>query len=86
MMDAPAPYGELVEQAGFDDIEELDVTAAYRATAVKRQEATVELESGLRAALGDEVYEERRANRTASLAAIEAGELGRTRFVARAVS
>ena len=40
----------------------------------------------MRAALGDQVYEDKQVNRLKSMAAIDAGDLGRTLFTATAPS
>lgn len=83
-VDAPAPYATLVEHAGFVDIAERDVTAAYREISALWLEEVANLEQNLRAALGESVLEEKRARRVRSLAAVEAGYLGRTLVSARA--
>ena len=83
-IDAPAPYRELVERAGFSDVSESDVTPDYRRTAAAWLREMSELEPELRKDLGDQVFEEKQANRQRSMAAIEAGDLGRTQFIANA--
>lgn len=74
------PYPELLRSAGFEHVDEDDVTAAYRSTASRWLTEGVALEEELRTALGDESYEEKNANRRRSLEAIEAGVLGRSLF------
>lgn len=82
VVDAPAPYVELIERAGFNNVAERDVTPDYQRTAAIWLHEAGELEPELRAALGDRVYEEKQGNRLSSMAAIDAGDLGRTLFTA----
>ncbi len=86
VVDAPAPYRELIERAGFNDVAERDVTPEYQRTAATWLREAGELEPGLRAELGDQVYEDKKANRLRSMAAIKAGDLGRTLFTSTAPS
>ncbi len=86
VVDAPAPYLELIERAGFNNVAERDVTPDYQRTAAKWLREAGEMEPRLRAALGDQVYEDKQANRLRSMAAIDAGDLGRTLFTATAPS
>ncbi len=84
MIDSPAPYQQMVEQAGFEQIEASDVTTQYRLTAETWLREAADLEPGLRAAFGDDVFEDRHHTRKVSMKAIESGDLGRTLFTAQA--
>lgn len=74
----PAPiHLPMVERAGFHDVEETDITAAFHSTAVRWLTAAAELEEDLRSALGDRVFEEKLASRRGTFDAIESGDLCR---------
>ncbi len=79
----PTSYESLLRTAGFGDIVAVDQTAEYRATQRHWIDAAIRYEPGLRAAIGDEAYDERRSNRQATLEAIDAGLLARFRYSAR---
>ncbi len=83
-IDSTTPYRTMLDRAGFVEIAEVDVSAAYHRTAVQWLAATRDLEPGLRRALGDSGYEERLDRRTRTVAAIEAGLLARFRYIAGA--
>jgi len=74
----------MLETAGFAAVTEQDITVEFRATAAKWLEEAAALEPELRRAMGDEVFEEKQANRRTTFQAIEAGDLGRLRLVAEA--
>lgn len=76
-VEAPRPYGELLAEAGFDQIRERDVTDQYRRTATIWLEEADRLEGDLRAVMGDEPFEQKQAERRTNLEAIESGILGR---------
>ena len=79
-----APYVALLEDAGFTDIGFTDTTAKYLEVASRWLVAAHDLEGELRDALGDDVYDEKLASREASFEMVEAGEIGRTLFQAKA--
>jgi SAM-dependent methyltransferase len=79
----PRPYRELLAEAGFGDIEHRDVTPDYRETAARRLRESRALESELRAALGAQAFEGRLAEQVSDLAAIDAGVLRRSLYVAQ---
>lgn len=83
-LETSAPYRELLESVGFDDVTEEDVTAHYRQTAACWLRHAEELEPDLRSALSDQVYDEKLATRTASFRELEAGNTARWLFTARA--
>lgn len=75
-------YPSLLASAGFSDIRYSDVTDEYRTTQqawadVMRREAPA-----ISAAMGEPAFEQRLADRTAALAALDAGLLKRSRFSA----
>lgn len=76
------PYGDLLHRAGFTSIIEQDVTDEYIATARRWMRESTALAAPLRAAVGDEVFEEKQETRRQGLAALEAGALGRMRYSA----
>ncbi len=78
------PYLELLARAGFEDLVEEDVTAAYRATAERWLEASAAMEPELRAAMGDEVFQDKQLRRRARIEEIDAGLVGRALLTARA--
>ena len=75
---------ELLEAAGFIDIEETDVTAELVSTARRWHRSSQHLETTLRASLGDQLFDERQDDRIALIAAAEEGLLSRALFVATA--
>lgn len=83
-LDPPAPYPELLSAAGFEDVTERDVTPDYRNTASRWLVEAGNLESELRAVLGDDLFEEKQGNRRRSVGAIEAGDVGRSLLTATA--
>ncbi len=82
---SPAPiHVPMVERAGFHEVEETDITAAFHSTAVRWLTAAAELEKDLRSALGDRVFEEKLASRQGTFDAIESGDLCRLLITAMA--
>lgn len=77
-------YRPLIVQAGFEAIEESDVTEQFGAMATKWLEVAADLEGDLRSVLGDDVFEGKLQSRLETRDAIEAGELRRLLFTARA--
>ena len=73
---------ELLREAGLEGIEEVDVTEAFLETATAWLRHGRRLEPDLRETLGSEKFEELQADREVSVAAIEAGLLRRSLFVA----
>ncbi|MDA9293123.1 hypothetical protein N9Q18_01455 [bacterium] len=79
-------YPALLRSAGFGCVEFEDRTAEYGATQQAWIDATDRHCAGLREALGEDEFAERRRARAASLAAIDDGVLRRRRYVATAPS
>jgi hypothetical protein len=77
------PYAVMLDEAGFADVAEHDVTGAYRETAARWLEEAEELAPQLRTALGD-AFAEKQENRRRSFANIESGHLARKLYTARA--
>ena len=76
-------YPSLLASAGFTEVVADDVTAQYRATLGGWIEASRRHTDELVAIVGPDEVEERRADRLATLAAIDDGVLQRWMFVAR---
>ena len=77
------PYVKLLTQAGFTDIGSRDTTLEYLEVAGRWLVAARELETELRSAVGDEIFDDKYESRAVSYEMIKAGELGRTLFWAR---
>lgn len=77
------PYPDLLETAGFVDIDEHDRTAEYLITARRKLAATERLANRLVELLGPDGYAEERQRRIGAVDAIEASLLRRAVFVAR---
>ncbi len=75
-------YPSLLNTAGFVDVDVRDDTAEYRATQLRWIAANQRHEAALRAAMGDDAYDERQTTRRATLGAIDAGLLARFRYLA----
>ncbi len=75
-------YQSLLATAGFVAVEVRDETEEYRATQLRWIAAGERLEIPMRAAIGDEAYDDRHLNRLAALEAIEDGLLVRYRYSA----
>ena len=67
----------MVQNAGFKDVTQTDVTLAFRATAVRWLEAAAGLDADLRLLLGDGAMVDKMASRRDTFAALEAGEICR---------
>ncbi len=78
------PYAELLARAGFVDVSEEDVTAAYRATASRWLEEAAAMEAELRAAMGAAVYEDKLRRRRSRIEEVDARLIGRALLTARA--
>ena len=74
---------ELLERAGFLEIEEQDVTAEYRETAAELLVRQDEFKDALRSVGGSKPFDERQRDLGRALAAIDDGILSRSLFVAR---
>lgn len=74
----------MLGSVGFDDVEEFDVTAGYRASVCALLDWSAGREHDLRAALGDQLFEDRQHDRRLQLGGIDGGLLSRSMFVARA--
>ncbi len=77
-----ADHVSLLRSAGFDQIEEVDVTKQYLRVQRALFEANERHQRALRAAVGDEEFERRQDFRRGALKAIGAGALRRSLFVA----
>jgi hypothetical protein len=77
------PYVELLVQAGFVEIGSRDTTRGYLEVAGRWLVAARELETELRTAVGDEIFDDKYESRAVSYEMIKAGELGRTLYWAR---
>lgn len=75
-------YPDLISQADFVDIAEIDATAHYRQTAADWLGASIEFAEELRRLLGDQEFERILEERQETLAAIDAGLLRRSIFTA----
>ncbi len=78
------PYVDLLASAGFVDVFVEDTTDAYMTIARDWLDAVDDLESDLRAALGNSIFDHKVATRREGLVQLEAGELGRTLYSATA--
>jgi cyclopropane fatty-acyl-phospholipid synthase-like methyltransferase len=77
------PYPDLVAQAGFDDVVEIDVTTAYAHTQQTWYEATEARANELRRLTSDSEFAANQADRRLTRAAIAEGLLQRSLFTAR---
>lgn len=73
----------MLRDAGFCDIEETDVTSAYRTSLRDLLDWSAKRRDDLRAVLGDDVFEERQNDRRVQLTAVDRGLLRRSMLVAR---
>lgn len=78
------PQLELLEAAGFVDIEQRDMTPDFLDTAHRWLRFARDLETPLRATIGDEAFDEQQADRMAIIEAVQEGLLSRALFVATA--
>jgi cyclopropane fatty-acyl-phospholipid synthase-like methyltransferase len=76
-------YPSLLGSAGFVEIEEHDLTAAYSATLIRKQEVAEQFADGMIQMLGHQEYDEMQAERKLAVAASQDGLLRRALFVAR---
>ena len=77
-------YPAMLRSAGFDDVEESDVTADYAASLRALLDWSAARASDLRAVLGDQLFEDRQHDRRLQLGGIDGGLLRRSMIVARA--
>ena len=75
-------YPNLLRSAGFSDVRDDDLTEDYRSTLLRWIAATNRREADIRAATGDDLYDERAENRQRTLEAIDAGLLQRRLYTA----
>jgi hypothetical protein len=66
---------DLLDAAGFDDVEAIDLTESFLETARGWYEHTSELERDLRATAGDAAFDQQQADRREMVTAIEEGLL-----------
>ena len=78
------PYGALVRQAGFRDVDEIDVSVEYARTQRAWLEQSEVHADALRRVVGDAGFDLTQVSRRYALAAITAGRLRRSLFVATA--
>lgn len=76
-------YQSLLSSAGFTDIVASDVTSNYRATLQRWVDATQSRQVEMRRVMGEEALDERLADRSRALQAIDDGLLKRFQYVAR---
>lgn len=76
-------YATLLRSAGFTEIEATDVTDEYLRFTGRLLEVNGRHEKALRAAAGDEMFENRQTRREGAIRGIQAGLLRRSLFVAR---
>ena len=76
-----APW-DLLDAAGFVDVEVIDLTMEFLETARGWYEHTSELERELRATAGDAAFDEQQADRKEMVTALEEGLLCRALLVA----
>ena len=76
-------YPSLLRSAGFVDVLVDDVTAAYRSTLAAWYEETLRRADAVADLVGPDEFEERQHRRAGALAAIDAGSLRRSRYIAR---
>ncbi|MDH3294162.1 MAG: hypothetical protein OER95_07560 [Acidimicrobiia bacterium] len=81
---AQTSYPDLLDLAGFDEIDEEDVTDQYRATAAAWLVESARAREELVKIVGMEEFRRGQNEREESVAAIEAGLLRRALFAARA--
>ena len=75
-------YSSLLRSAGLDELEVVDVTRDYERTQRRWIAATDRHEVGIRAAIGDDAYDELVVRRRVTMQAIEDGLLSRFRYLA----
>ena len=75
-------YQSLLRTAGFSDISAKNVTEEYRSTLRRWIDATETRKILIRKLVGDDVYEQRAANREQDLQAVDDGLLSRFQYTA----
>jgi hypothetical protein len=80
---ATCDYPALLRAAGFAELDEVDLTAAYLATARAWHRHSLEFQTELAALYPPGEFADRLARRHAAIAAIQAGLLRRSLFLAR---
>jgi len=75
-------YPGLLASAGFSDIRYSDITAEYRTTQQAWTDAMRREARAISAAMGEPAFEQRLADRTDALAAVDAGLLERSQYSA----
>ena len=73
----------MLTDAGFTDIEAVDVTAAYHETQLAWHDRWAARKDDVVDVVGEQLYDERQAERRSTLAAIEEGLLRRTLYLGR---
>ncbi len=76
-------HRELLARAGFVDIDETDVTAEYRTTAMEMLARQAQFEDQLRRHEAGKTFEEKQEDLTRVVTAIDEGILRRSLFVAQ---
>ncbi len=80
---ASASYPDLLALAGFSEIEEVDLTDEYRATAAAWLHESARAAEQLEAVFGSEEYRRAQQERAETLVAVESGLLRRSLFAAQ---
>ena len=83
-MSTSASYPDLLASAGFGEIDEIDLTGQYRATAAAWLDESAHAAEHLVEIFGIEDFRRGQQEREDTLAAIEGGLLRRSLFTARA--
>ncbi len=78
----PTSYRSLLRSAGFVGVTTTDLTDEYGATQQRWIDATERYEEAIRAAVGDETFDERMASRHSTRRAIDSGLLSRFLYTA----
>ena len=76
-------YPSMLKSAGFSTVDATDLTAEYLETQRAWITATDANRDGIRAAMGDEAFDQRMKDRVATLRATEDGLLARYLYLAR---
>ncbi len=80
---ASASYPDLLALAGFSEIEEVDLTDQYRATAAAWLHESARAAEQLEEVFGSEEYRRAQQERAETLVAVESGLLRRSLFAAQ---
>ncbi|MDH3261412.1 MAG: hypothetical protein OEM81_05355 [Acidimicrobiia bacterium] len=84
-IEASASYPDLLALAGFEEIDEVDLTDQYRVTATAWLNESARAADQLEELFGIEEYRQGQQEREETLTAIESGLLTRSLFAAQAI-